>query len=389
MTPYRWAILLSGLSAVLGLGREIVVVGRLGLGATNDLLQFALSITYTVALLGEPLRSASLNLLGRRTSPGLAMLLAGIISAAALGTTLLYARGGQGPPASWTIAAGVAGAANLVVAWVVPRSLHAGPFLAAHTVSVMPNILILGGLLLPAANESAFAGRVVVLFLVAPVVQLVLFGLLRRHGQTTAAVPPASARDALATMGWHGVSAGAAMGTQYAIRSVLAGAVPGTLSAFVLALRAIETIRAVFVDTYVASRLRKWTESRVATPLPTARRMLSPGLAAFLVATGLVLALRWPGQPGTLLDPSAVVLVVGLYPLLVYRVAWQALNTNASPVRATARVAGVELAVFGLAGVAAALPGLPVALMPWLAYVVRPVAGFAVSMSAVGRGGAR
>jgi hypothetical protein len=381
MTPYRWAILLSGLSAVLGLGREVIVVARLGLGSTNDLLQFVLSITYTVALLGEPLRSASLNLLGRRTGPGLAAFLAFTIGASALIVTALYAWTGPVVPAAWVLAGGVAGAANLVVAWAMPRCLRAGPFLPVHAVSVLPNALIVGGLLIPAPDDTVFAGRVVMLFLAVPVVQLLLFRLLFTSRGQAGGEPVATARDARATMGWHGLSAGAAMGTQYAIRTALATAVPGTLSAFVLALRAIETVRAVFIDTFVASRLRKWTETNVSSVRDTARRMLPPGLATLVLAAGLAIALGWPGAHGTLLDPSAVVLLTGLYPLLVYRLLWQALNTNASPVRATALVAGVELGVFLLVSAGAAISGVPVALLPWMAYVVRPVAGIGVSVS--------
>jgi VIT1/CCC1 family predicted Fe2+/Mn2+ transporter len=67
--------------------------------------------------------------------------------------------------------------------------------------------------------------------------------------------------------------------------------------------------------------------------------------------------------------------------MLVYRVFWQALNTNARPVHATARVAAVELAVFLLVSAGALIPALPMALLPWLAYVVRPVGGLAVSLS--------
>jgi hypothetical protein len=381
VTPYRWAILLSGLSAVLGLGREVVIVARLGLGSTNDLLQFILSITYTVALLGEPLRSASLNLLGRRTGTSLIGFLALIIGAAAIIVTLLYARHGPDVPWTWVVAGGVAGAANLVVAWVLPRSLRAGPFLPVHAVSVMPNILIVAGVLIPASSDTAFAGRVVMLFLAAPLVQLVLFRFLFKPGSRDAEEPEATARDARVTMGWHGASACGAMGTQYAIRAALATAVPGTLSAFVLALRAIETVRAVFIDTYVASRLRKWTEDLAPSPRETARRMLPRPLGLLMVAAGLAIAVWWPGTRGTLLDPSAIVLLAGLYPMLVYRVFWQALNTNARPVHATARVAAVELAVFLLVSAGALIPALPMALLPWLAYVVRPVGGLAVSLS--------
>ena len=379
MTPYQWAVLLSGGSALLGLLREVLIVGRLGLGTTNDQLQFALSITYTVALLGEPLRSASLNLLGRRTDGRLATMLVVVAALAAVVTTILYAGRHEGITPWWIVAAGLAGALNLGVAWVAPRSVHAGPFLPAHAITVMPNVLMVGVLLFPASSDLAFAGRVVAVFLIAPALQLLFFRLLFPRDVRGPALPTATIGDARRTIGWHGIAATAGMGTQYVIRTALATGAPGTLSAFVLVLRAIETIRAVFVDTFVSSRLRKWAEGRTPAAAAYSRRLLPTPVAILLLAAGLVLALRFRGMPGTLLDPAAVVLVVGLYPMLLYRVVWQSMNTNAQPVLATRRTAAVEAGVLVLTLLAALIPAVPAAVLSWVAYVVRPVAGLAVT----------
>jgi hypothetical protein len=379
VTAYQWAVLLSGASAFLGLLREVLIVGRLGLGTTNDQLQFALSITYTVALLGEPLRSASLNLLGRRTDRRLSAFLVLVAAVAAVVTTVLYAGRHSEVTPWWIVAAGLAGALNLGVAWVAPRSVHAGPFLPAHAITVMPNLLMVGVLVFPAPNDLAFAGRVVAVFLIAPILQLVLFRVLRPQDPGTPGGPEATIQDARRTIGWHGVAAIAGMGTQYVIRTALATGAPGTLSAFVLVLRGIETIRAVFVDTFVSSRLRKWAEGRTPAAAAYSRRLLPAPVAVLLLAGGLVLALKWQGMPGTLLDPAAVVLVVGLYPMLLYRVVWQSMNTNAQPVHATRRTAAVEAGVLALTLLVALIPGMPAAVLSWVAYVVRPVAGLAVT----------
>ena len=378
MTPYQWAVVLSGCAAVLGLGREVLIVGRLGLGSTNDGLQFALSITYTVALLGEPLRNASLNLLGRRTEGRLIRFLVLITALAALVTTALYAWRRPEVPAWWIVAAGLAGALNLGVAWSAPRSVHAGPFLPAHAITVMPNVLMVAALLIRSSSDEAFAGRVVALFLIAPLLQLVLFRLLLPKGARNETGPAATVRDAMTTMGWHGVAAIGGMGTQYVIRTALSTGIPGTLSAFVLVLRGIDTIRAVFVETFVSSRLRKWAEGRTSAAAH-ARRLLPPVLAALILVAGLALVLFWKGLPGTLLDPAAVVLVFGLYPLLLYRVVWQSMNTNARPVRATIRAAGVEVGVLGLTAIGTLIPVIPAAVLSWVAYVVRPIAGLTVT----------
>lgn len=373
MSAYRLAILLSGGSAALGLLRELLVYRRLGLGVANDALQFALSITYTIALLGEPLRLASLNLISRRLGGAGIALLSGLVVVAVAGTTVAYTAGGPSLPGQWVVMAALSGAANLVVAWTIPRRLRDGPFLPIHALTVLPNVVIVAGLLLPAGTDALFAGRVVLLFLVAPLVQLAGFHLVGRHADVRDDAVAAPS-DLAGAIGWHGVAAAGGMGTQFVIRSALT-ALPGTLSAFTLMLRITETVRAVFVDSWVASRVQRWTREGAAGAVRAASRLLAWPAAIGLVIAGLGIALLWPGADGSLLAPAAVVVVAGVYPLVVYRVGWQALNTSGRPGPVLVRVAALEWAVLGLGMLVAALRIQPVALLPWLAYVVRPAAG--------------
>jgi hypothetical protein len=374
MSAYRLAVVLSGGSAALGLLRELLVFRRLGLGASNDELQFALSITYTIALLGDPLRLASLNMLSRRLSASSRLLLAGVVGLAVVATTAAYTTGGPNLPRSWIVVAAAAGAMNLRVSWTIPRRLRDGPFLLVHALTVLPNVVIVAGLLWPAPTDVAFAARVVFLFAVAPLVQLAGFLLLGRGSARAEAGLGAGAAEVSAAIGWHGVAAAGTMGTQFVIRAALT-AYPGTLSAFTLMLRITETIRAVFVDSWVASRVQEWTRVGAAGAVAAAARLLSWRGAAVVTVLGLLLALAWPGADGTLLAPPAVVVAAGIYPVVVYRVGWQAVNTSTRPGSALPRVAAMEWGIAALGWLAAALAVQPVALLPWLAYVVRPVAG--------------
>ena len=374
-TAYQAAVVLSGVAAVLGLGRELLVLRRLGLGEGNDALQLALSIVYTVALFGEPLRLGSLNLLGRRIGGALSATLGLLVAAVAVVTTLSYAGSGPGLPREWVIVAGAAGAANLILAWALPRSLRAGPFLPVHAVSVLPNVLIVAGLLLPAESDAVFAGRVVYLFLAAPVLQLGLLALLRGTREPEAG-DVAGVADGLRPIGWHAVGAAGSMATQFFIRSaVIAGGPAGALTAFTVALRATETLRAVFVDTYIASKIRRWSEGKRETSALVDGRWLHGGLIALVVAAGLGVALFWPWAPGTYADPSAVVLVLGLYLVLALRVRYQERNVSAQPLQVVRRIAGLEAGTAAAVGLAAALPVLPLAVLPWLAYVLKPAIG--------------
>ena len=62
---YRFAIPFSLASAGLGLGREFLVLQKVGLSSTSDLLQFYLSVTFTISLLGDAMRLSALNLFQR------------------------------------------------------------------------------------------------------------------------------------------------------------------------------------------------------------------------------------------------------------------------------------------------------------------------------------
>jgi len=377
-SAYQAAVVLSGTSAVLGLGRELLILRRLGLSSANDGLQFALSVTYTIALLGEPLRMAALNLLDRRIGARISAIIGSAIVLAALLMTVLYAAGKSSLPVSWLVAAGTAGAANLALAWVLPRMQRAGPFLAVHSVAVMPNIFISAGLLLPAATDQSFAARVIGLFLLAPIVQLAALAVLSRFGDRPLLAPPPTVREGLRPVLWHAVGAGGGQASQLFLRTALLAGPGGTLAAFVLALRVTDTIRAVFVDTYIASRIRRWAAGeRTANPAVDGR-WLGPAYLTSLVLAGLMISIFWKGRPGTLLNPATAVLLLGTYLVLALRVRYQSLNTSAQPLHLVRKIAGLELLTAAFTGLLGYLPGVPRALPAWMVYLAKPAAGLTV-----------
>jgi hypothetical protein len=381
-SAYQGAVVLSGLSAVLGLGREVLVYHRLGLSNANDSLQLALSITYTVALLGDPLRLAALNLLQRRIGSRLWLVIGIGIVAAALIVTLLYHSSIGTLPRSWLLTAGAAGAANLFLAWVLPRLQRSGPFLPVHAVTVMPNIFMVAGLLLPAGSDAEFASRVIGLFLLAPVLQLAALAVLRRFGDHPILAPPPTVADGLRPMAWHGVGAVGGQAGQFFLRTALAAAPTGTLTAFNLVLRATDTLRAIFVDTYIASRVRRWASGERTTSSLVDGRWLTPAVLALVAGAALVLAVFWAGA-GRWLSPASAMLLIGAYLVLALRVRYQSLNTSAQPIQLVRRMAGVEVAGAAVVGMLGAIPGAPIAMLPWTLYVAKPAVGLRLVASEV------
>jgi len=373
-SAYQAAVALSGMSAALGLGREGLILHRLGVSTANDTLQFALSVTYTIALLGEPLRLGALNLLSRRLGSSLWMAIAmGIVLAAAV-MTLLYGARGTGIPRSWLVAAGVGGAANLFLAWVLPRAQRSGPFLPVHFVTVMPNIFMVAALLLPARSDEAFAARVVGLFLLAPVLQLVALALLRRFGDHPPLASATTAADGLRPIAWHVAGAAGGQAAQFFMRTALLAAPVGTLTAFSMTLRVTESLRAIFVDSYIASRVRGWAGGeRSTSPLIDGRRLPAGALGA-VAGTALLIAIFWSGS-GRWISPTSAMLVIGAYLVLAFRVRYQSLNTSAQPMELVKRIMGLESVAAAGVGVLSLVPGAPLAILPWLVYVAKPSVG--------------
>jgi len=379
-SAYQAAVLLSGTSAVLGLGREALVLYRLGLSAGNDALQLALSITYTIALLGEPLRLAALNLLQRRLGARIWGVVGTGIVLAALVMTLLYRASTAVLPPSWLFVAGAAGAANLFMAWVLPRRQRSGPFLPVHFVTVMPNIFMVAGLLIPAASDQAFAARVVGLFLCAPLLQLVALAFLERFGDRQELAPPPSVAEGLRPMLWHAVGATGGQGSQLFLRTALAAAPAGTLTAFTMTLRVTETIRAIFVDTYIASRVRRWAAGERSTSPLVDGRWLTPGMLLSLTGAALIIALAWKGS-GRWLSAASAMLLIGAYLILALRVRYQSLNTSAQPISLVRRIGALELGAASSVGILSFVAGLPLAVLPWIVYVAKPAAGLGLIAS--------
>ena len=379
-SAYQAAVVLSGMSAVLGLGREALVLHRLGLSAANDSLQLALSITYTIALLGDPLRLAALNLLQRRLGAPIWGAIGGGIVLAAILMTMLYRASTSVLSGRLLLIAGAAGAANLFLAWVLPRRQRSGPFLLVHFVAVMPNIFMVAGLLIPAESDQVFALRVLSLFLFAPVLQLAALTFLARFGDHPNLATSPSVAEGLRPMVWHAVGAAGGQGSQLFLRTAFAAAPTGTLTAFTMTLRVTETIRAIFVDTYIASRVRRWAAGERSTSPAIDGRWLTRGALVGVVGGALLLAVLWSGS-GRWISPASAMLLLGAYLVLALRVRYQSLNTSAQPMELVKRMAGLEIVAGTAVGILSAVSAVPLALLPWVVYVAKPAAGLSLIAS--------
>lgn len=373
---YRLAVPLSLASAGLGLGRELLVLHKLGLSSANDLLQFYLSVTYTISLLGDAIRLGVLNLLqGGGLSPAVASA-ALVAVASGVPLTLWYAHSGPGSNAWLLAAAGLAGILNLLTVVLLVHRQRAGRFLPAHVITVLPNVMIFAGVALAMLGpEERFLATVVVLFLAAPVLQLILLALLGTPAAEAGhrSVVAEAVASGVGQIGLHGLGAVGAQAGQVLIRTTLAARAPGMLTLFVLLSRAVDTVRAILLDTFIGARLAEWSAGRGRLPAPLDPGRLAPlALAVTVLATGGAALAGAGATEAVVVAPWLVaVLLPGAWLAFLQRAGYFHLNARATP-----RALILRLGVLD-AGLAVALAVLTVVAGPgplvlvWLFYVVR------------------
>lgn len=384
-TVYGLAVALSVMGSVLGLGRELVLLEWLGLSRRNDELQLYLSIIYTVSLLGESVRLATLNTRGRRGLRVMVALILGVGTLVSGAVTVAFAAGTSARDPFLLAVSAVAASANLVVvALLVHRQRHAA-FLPTHAVTVAPNILIFGGLLAVRAAGVDPIRSVVCLFAAAPFTQLVAL-LLIPTAPDDGHEPPAAdvLRQSAGALALHSVSVAGQQAGQILVRTAMTALGPGMLSLFAILMRVFDTIRAVLVDSYIGSRVATWSRGNRHIPRPLdfahVPSLLLAGLAALslLVAGG-----SWPGRTAF----AAVVLMllsVGMYGTAVARIGYYYLNAAGAKRRVIVAIGAIDL-LLALIGVALwrTLGGRTVLALLALFAVVRPSAQIALLQRAV------
>jgi hypothetical protein len=373
---------------VFGLAREGLILAKLGLSARNDLLQYYLSVTFTVALFGDAMRLGTANLLQRARPAGLVGPIGGAALLMATAVTGWFLWQARGPTASLILVAGAAGALNLLVVALLVRRQREGRFLASHVIAVMPSTLILiGTLLIWSLSNAGFIAGMVGLFLIAPAVQVTAL-LLMRPGVAPVETATAETADWRRSLAPHAVAAAGQQGGQAAVRTALAGAHPGTLAMFALLARVIDSVRAIFLDTFIGSRLAGWAAGKSHIPAmldPGGAGPLRFGVVSVTSLAGLVLV--WNRPVGVLLA-FGLLLILGAGAMLLFsvRIAMFAWNARGTPVELNWRLAAVD-ATTALAALTGwkFMPGyVPVVI--WLVFVLRPALQLLILRGSHGKG---
>lgn len=345
----------------------------LGLSATNDTLQYYLSIVYTISLLSDPIRLAALNLLQSRNRAATYLIVSLLMVPVSLLITAAYAIGGDVHDTSLLVAACLGGGLNLLVAVGCSDGQRSRSFVGTQAVMALPNIvLIIGVFAVPALTGISLPDTIVYVYAIVPALQIIAFLLmpLRADAPVAPAHAPMAIGEGLRNLLSHSTSAGGSQLGQFALRTTLSGATVGSLTLVSFLIRIYDTLRVIFVDSFVGSRVAGWTSGESHVPrLLDARLHAVPLLAASGIAllSGLVPV---SGAVSTSIV-SLGILLVALYAASSLRVLYSFVNTVTTPGRLIVMVGLADVAVGLAAAGMAFVPGLPRLLLLWLLYVGR------------------
>jgi hypothetical protein len=351
----------------------VYVLRTLGLSATNDTLQYYLSIVYTISLLSDPIRLAALNLLQVRNRAATYLIVSILMVPVSLIFTLAYAYGGGVHDTSLLVAACLGGGLNLLVAVGCSDGQRSRSFVGTQAVMALPNnVLIVSVFAVPALTKITLPETIIYVYAIVPALQLVAFLLmpLREGAPVAPAHAPMAIGAGLKNLLSHSTSAGGSQLGQFALRTTLNGATVGSLTLVSFLIRIYDTLRVIFVDSFVGSRVAGWTAGETHVPrMLDARHHAVP----LVVISALALLAGW--IPVTTAQATAGValgiLLVALYAASSLRVMYSFVNTITTPGRLIVAVGLADVAVGLCAAGMAFVPWLPRLVMLWVLYIGR------------------
>lgn len=360
-----WAMFLSGLSILLALLREVLIVQQLGFSGINDALQSYLTMIHAISLLNEAVRLSALNILQSakfRQAAKIILPYGAIFSILATGMMyfLLEAQ------SVWlTIGAGISGFLNMVMILMVTGKQRGGSFWKPHLINLLPNAVLLPGILLVGIiNPADPVIPLASLYYTLPVIQIILLLMVKSedtHQELES--NPSEGRKILAA---HSSSAFGNLIFQGVLRNLSMSLGSGELTKVSIAIRVFDAMRFVFVDTIIGRRLKAWTDS---SNLMVAKAWLSKLLApqVILSTIGLLIAIMQPGIRGSL------IILVLCVPSFGLRMVYFMLNSSTFNRKLAWHYGAQDIAAAVILAMSVFYQVVSVAWLIWLWYSLKPL----------------
>lgn len=364
-------LLASAAGVALGLIREVLIIGQLGLSAANDQLQIYLTTIYVISLLNEAVRLGSINLLQKRSL--------GQTSVSILPLGLLYALVASGfvyflmRPASDLLMMGamVSGWLNMVMILLVTQRQRSGRFWAAHLINLLPNLVLLPGVIAVWMMKLKDPVPILAcLYFLLPVIQIALL-LSVKPGESGEA-PDAETTADRGVFVAHGVGALGGLLFQGVLRSTGLSTGEGVLALLSISIRMYDSVRFILVDTIIGRQLASWKASN---NLNQAQRWIGKMILPQIIVASLALVatLLFGHQEGLRAWTALGVLVASVGAFGV-RMIYYMVNTQAVSLRLVWQYGLQDLGVAAILGLASLTGALWPAMLIWVWYIAKPIA---------------
>lgn len=251
-------ILLSLSSAVLGMFRDIILIYLLGFNKLNDLLQIYLSVYFVIGLLIDPLRLTYLNLISVRSFKQLLCLFLSVIFVFMLFFIWLLLSVNPALNQHYVILAAIDGCLGVFVALFVFHKQRFGAYLSSQIVSVFPSFIMIPAIIVLAyLPHHLFIVYFLLMFLVVHMLQLLLLTFINIPKQ---AIKKESIRlNDLLFLGSHCISVFGEQLFQIVARLIFFQVGQGFTTLISLFMKCLTTLRFVFVDSYIGTKLSTWS----------------------------------------------------------------------------------------------------------------------------------
>ncbi|HSW70954.1 MAG TPA: hypothetical protein VLH77_03120, partial [Gammaproteobacteria bacterium] len=252
---------------------------------------------------------------------------------------------------------------NLIAALLITYLQRQNLFLAAQIINIMPNIVLIPGILLSYwfINHHLLAS---ILFLTAliPVFQCLILLFLVRKQPRLSSSQLSNTRGFLTFMRHFAVLFGE-QAFQIILRTAFYAAGPGFLSVYSLAIRIYSAFRFILIDSFIGSKLALWTQQ-----LPAIKRSL------IFVAAVITLLISLQGHQNLIHTAIQMVLILfcGFYLSTLVRIIYFKLNRDDNNSRLVLQFAFYELITAFFAFLLARQFNYPLLAMLWVGYIAKP-----------------
>lgn len=373
LNSYRIAVILSSLSLGFGILREFLIVGLLGFTANNDKLQLYLSIFYTIGLSIDAMRLACLNLYNQYSLPRIlfSASVIGLPFSILVGTCMSYATGGLNLTILMITILG--SYLNLMATLLITYKQRSNTFLAAQIINVMPNFILIPGILLWYwLSKQNLIFSIIMLTSMIPVAQCVLLLLLPNKTPVILQKKRISFIASIIIFLRHFAAMVGEQLFQMIIRSAFYHYGVGYLSVFAMTIRIYSAARFILIDSFIGSKLASWQKNPNQSE-PYFAKLINLTMVSLLIAcTALIISIHPSSQLIYCSIQMGVILLLGFYFSTLVRVIYFKINHHEINPALVTRFAAYELICALITLLLTIQLNYPILSLLWVGYIAKP-----------------